>query len=553
MTLERRSPNGFIRTAAAAAVITALAVPSAWAETYTESITSSIPAEGAETPESVTVSGVTETGDDGYPLPAVYLPEDGASIVIRAKGDITLENSGTEPAKWDSKRLSNYGGLIIASSTTADADDHELYVSLSEGSVSRSGGLIDIESEGGVISLQRTDAIIAKNDSILSAPAVVLMNSEGSDAPLSYTLNGNETASRVSVQGGTYLSGPKITALINATGAGSTIWGAVETVGGASATLNLAGEGTVYSDIIPLDDLDDIPNEYRTYADGMDENGNPSRLTVNAAAGTTSYMSVYAMGGAETTINMAGKWYGVGGASGDDDDPVKSILNVNVSGYWDGALFIYCSGPVATVNLTGTWVSEEEWTESGDDLSFTVNAYGDLVNDPDHASTMVQTFLNVGSLQTLNVGGKWTGDLQLWEDDDGLNSRTYVNLGGFWSGSIYSTGGGETHVVLDKNAQWTYTGYDKDWVWVSRTRIDDSSTLTVKDDGFWQGAPTVLGNSLLDVTIGETGTWTYVLNTRDGVFNDPDDPRDYIGAQKAIDIVTASHTTTEVWGAAGSR
>lgn len=94
MKRERRGSHGFIRTAAAAAVITALAMPAAWAEAYTtnSSITSSIPAEGAETPESVTVSGVTEAWDDGYVLPAVYLPEDGATVVIRAKGDITLKN-----------------------------------------------------------------------------------------------------------------------------------------------------------------------------------------------------------------------------------------------------------------------------------------------------------------------------------------------------------------------------------------------------------------------------------------------------------------------------
>ena len=544
MKRERRGSHGFIRTAAAAAVITALAMPAAWAEAYTtnSSITSSIPAEGAETPESVTVSGVTEAWDDGYVLPAVYLPEDGATVVIRAKGDITLKNQAPIDSDGDS------GGIVIGSDSAVLAPKD-----VNPGSSARSGGEIDIESAGGVITIERTDVDPNSQvkwyrwgDYFLNRPAVVMFNRDGATDPMKFTVNGDKTASQVNITGGIHLTGANTTGLINATAAGSTVWGTMDVDGGADLTFNLEGKDTVYVGGIPIS-LIEPGKAYRgiSVSDSLSDGSSTSHLTFNIGADAKAYTDVDVDKDGVATVTVDGEW--IGGAS----NRSKAGMTVNINGLWSGVVFAGAqlddvpSVTYINVNERGTWSAESP--NSWFDLELTsvlnIKVFGDMVNDPENAGSVTGTTENLDSTLNLTIDGKAAGSIlsEYTEYQEGRAPETNVTLGGFWSGSLYGDGGVMDVKVL-KNARWTYTGSDAGYESLGRTLLENESSLTVKDDGVWEGAPKLKDASSLDVTVGETGTWTYVLNTTQAVFDNDED----FSFDDPISIGTASHTTTEV-------
>ena len=545
MKRERRGKHGFIRTAAAAAVITALAMPAAWASVYStdKSVTSSIPADEAEAPDSITVSGVTEAWDDGYVLPAVYLPEDGASVVIRAKGDITLKNQAPIDSDGDS------GGIVIGSDSAVLAPK-----GVNPGSSVRSGGEIDIESAGGVITIERTD--VDPNSQVkwyrwenyfLDRPAVVMFNRDGATDPLKLTVNGDKTASRVNITGGVHLTGPNTTGLINATGAGSTVWGTMNVDGGADLTFNLEGKDTVYIGSIPISLIDPENADSGISVSDALADGGASNLTFNIGTGAKAYTDVDVSDNATATVTVDGEW------KGSASNYSNAGMTLNINGIWDGQVYAGSDDDLPSVtnvnvNPKGSWINTtpSRWTSIEGTAVVNITVFGDVVNDPENAGSMTGPIENMDSTLNLTIDGKAAGSI-LSEDSDYTDGAadTTVTLRGFWSGSLYGDGSVMDVKVL-KNARWTYEGNDAGWGYVTRTRLMNHSSLTVADDGVWEGAPTVLGASSLEVAVGETGTWTYALNTQDAVFEDPDNTGNYTGWIEPIEVVTASHTVTEV-------
>ena len=211
----------FIRNAAAAAVLAAIAAAPAWADdvTVTEQVTESIPASDDDTaPDNVTITGphlnAPRTTDTA---PAAVLLPSGGSISITGTESVTIANSGIAASGTSQTAYSN--GFVIATSDDAAVSSEDSEVDYT-GAVN--GGSVDIETgTGGTISILRRDSGTVSQ----YQAAVLLTNAENADQDLTLTINGTNAASSVTVNGGIYLAGPNTSGLINLTGAGSSLTG----------------------------------------------------------------------------------------------------------------------------------------------------------------------------------------------------------------------------------------------------------------------------------------------------------------------------------------
>ena len=197
----------FTRSAAAAAVIAALAASPVFASDFTGAgVSESVPADGGEIPDSVTIT-------NGNSSSGVFLSESGDEVTIRGGSSVSIKTSSIYPA---------IGSKSDAVWNTSDTSGRTAYPT---------AGSLDIEvGDGGTIAIQGSSYAQAI---LWEAPD----SADGTD--LSLTLNGDKTASSVAVTGGITVSGAGASATLNLLTAASSISGNVLAANGGSLTLNL--------------------------------------------------------------------------------------------------------------------------------------------------------------------------------------------------------------------------------------------------------------------------------------------------------------------------
>ena len=523
----------FIRNAAAAAVLAAIAAAPAWADdvTVTTQVTESIPASDDDTaPDNVTIKGPHYASPSQYTdtAPAAVLLPSGSSISITGTKSVTIENSG-----YYVKSTKDYlEGAVIAASDDAEAANTSSGVDYSS---AVNGGSVDIETgAGGTIQILRKEGLqVAAQQG-----GIVLANAQDADKDLTLTINGNNAASAVTIIGQVVLAGPRATGLINLTGT-SSLSGSITAMGGASIDVNLEGDGSSI--------------KYTGYAinrlcaDGQSSAGTPSKIPLNTGAGTELQDQVDVNDGATADVTVNGEWTNnlymrnYSGAS------AVTSAELTINGNWSRGAILWGGGLSLTVNLNGVWSTFNDYgivihapgvndSEAPTSVLFTISAaqaadssepayfHGMLRAEDDATITAFDNGVFVGdawggyeaSGGTVNVtvNGTWTGnaiagsdkylfqDSEADEEDDAGTGAVTVTIGktGVWTTEGQSVSGDE------------YEPWYADW-YAPRSVATESSPLTVKDDGKWYGSADARYGGTLDITIGEGALWTYATDS----------------------------------------
>ena len=548
----------FIRNAAAAAVLAAIAAAPAWADdvTVTEQVTESIPASDDDTaPDNVTITGphlnAPRTTDTA---PAAVLLPSGGSISITGTESVTIANSGIAASGTSQTAYSN--GFVIATSDDAAVSSEDSEVDYT-GAVN--GGSVDIETgTGGTISILRRDSGTVSQ----YQAAVLLTNAENADQDLTLTINGTNAASSVTVNGGIYLAGPNTSGLINLTGAGSSLTGGVYALGGASAVVNLKGEGSVIHDV--------NRGMRQIEADGRASDGTASSVTLYTGAGTELDSYVTISDGATGTVTVDGTWTGRLTIGHYDEDSVKTEATVTVNGTWSGDAHSLGSNNSLTLNLNGVWdpgyddgimARNDDFDAAGSTVLLTIAAaQASDASKPAYFHGLLDAEDN--AVITVIDNGEFTGDA--WGGYESSGGTVNVTVNGTWTGNAIAgsdkylfqdseseeeaySGTGAVTVTIGKTGVWKTAGQtveaDEDdpyytWWYAPRSVATESSPLTVKDDGAWYGSADVRYGGTLDVTIGEGALWTYETDTMEVCIEDNCDP------------TTKTFTKTDLSGAA---
>ena len=493
----------FIRNAAAAAVLAAIAAAPAWADdvTVTEQVTESIPASDDDTaPDNVTITGphlnAPRTTDTA---PAAVLLPSGGSISITGTESVTIANSGIAASGTSQTAYSN--GFVIATSDDAAVSSEDSEVDYT-GAVN--GGSVDIETgTGGTISILRRDSGTVSQ----YQAAVLLTNAENADQDLTLTINGTNAASSVTVNGGIYLAGPNTSGLINLTGAGSSLTGGVYALGGASAVVNLKGEGSVIHDV--------NRGMRQIEADGRASDGTASSVTLYTGAGTELDSYVTISDGATGTVTVDGTWTGRLTIGHYDEDSVKTEATVTVNGTWSGDAHSLGSNNSLTLNLNGVWdpgyddgimARNDDFDAAGSTVLLTIAAaQASDASKPAYFHGLLDAEDN--AVITVIDNGEFTGDA--WGGYESSGGTVNVTVNGTWTGNAIAgsdkylfqdseseeeaySGTGAVTVTIGKTGVWKTAGQtveaDEDdpyytWWYAPRSVATESSPLTVKDDG----------------------------------------------------------------------
>ena len=516
----------FIRNAAAAAVLAAIAAAPAWADdvTVTTQVTASIPASSDTWPDNITITGPHLNAPRTYTdtAPAAVLLPSGGSISITGTESVTIANSGIAASGTSQTAYSN--GYVIATSDDAAASTEDSEVDYT-GAVN--GGSVDIETgTGGTISILRRDSGTVSQ----YQAAVLLTNAETADQDLTLTINGTNAASSVTVNGGIYLAGPNTSGLINLTGAGSSLTGGVYALSGASAVVNLKGEGSVINDVSRgMRQID---------ADGQASDGTASSVTLYTGAGTELDSYVTISDGATGTVTVDGTWTGRLTIGHYDEDSVKTEATVTVNGTWSGDTHSLGSNNSLTLNLNGVWdpgydegimARNDDSDAAGSTVLFTIAAaQASDASKPAYFHGLLDAEGN--AVITVIDNGEFTGDA--WGGYEASGGTVNVTVNGTWTGNAIAgsdkylfqdseaeeeaySGTGAVTVTIGKTGVWKTAGQTAEadeedpyytWWYAPRSVATESSPLTVTGSGAWDGGVRVTGGAAADITIGESGS-----------------------------------------------
>ena len=496
--------NRFYRSAAAAAVIAALAWASSpvWADTGTVSmteVTSSVPGAVEDTPAALSISGsgtLTESENDltqtvtSSGKPAVYLASDDGAITIRATESVIV--AGTSPVLIASGSSITWtrGYSVAPTSTDSEIIIPDLISSSMSGGHS---GSIDIEA-----GTKDAAGSITLGDAL--GDGYILLAGDESGSPLSFTVNGEGTADSVVVNSSIVASGAGTTADLSLSGSQSSFSGSAEAANGAAIRLNVKG--------------------------ALDENKKPT--------GTISG-SMTALNGGSVTVTAS------------DTDA-------------SGADFMAGPGGSVTVNLTGNSIQN-----LGTSYIAYVYGKGSEFKETAGAGTAITGNLMglCGSHTEFQSDGEWTGELRA----EGLSDSTVtVNQGGVWRYAKQNTyvqaaavsllslseSDGYTTLSLDLESE---ADSDSDSASASAhssvaplltvvypqqlapvtANITGGSHAAVTVDGNWYGSAVLSDSSAMEVTIGKSGAWTYAAPDATGSGG-------YITTMAAVSATGSSYT-----------
>lgn len=523
----------FYRTAAAAAVIAAIASLSApvWAASL-QGVTSSIPAGNESAPDTLEITAI---GDPVYDYdagtltvsgttPGVYLTQSGQTITLRATKSVTI---GDPDATEES---SSNGALLIASSNTlsfsgeSDAQIPMMYSAWPYTTVTGApdGGSIDIESgvkggEGGTIEL--------------GEGAVLIANAPDAKNPLTFTVNGDQNAVNTIVESSILTFGPNAKSDITLTGVESSFTGDFSASQGGKAVLNSIGTAV------------EAEKDPTTVMEGIVSADHGGSVTVNASD-TLDVNRYIAIDGGSVTVNLTGDSvqasYSTSGQFGDliamvvgPGSSFKETTSSGVSVYGD---FEGLGGSHSEISLGGSWEGDAYLTGIYPTIESTVDEEGETQID------MVP--IAAASDMSVTVNGIWVGALNASGYSD---STVTVNQGGIWRyGSSTSRSAASSTQLQSASALSMNTVSETDeTLTVSLLENDNSlssvvpgyslarfpapaaailtegSHADVTVDGEWYGAAVLQDGSSMDVKIGKTGTWTYLAP--EGSFSDVND------------------------------
>ena len=435
----------FILKAAAAAVIAAFSVTPAIAEDVTISgtVSESIPETGGTPPDSVTITGAHVTaGDTESASPAVVIPASGSSLSIFGNTSVTISNSGIAPEDDDLLASSTFeGGTVIASSLTA-VPAAQYWPTDYTGAVN--GGAVDIETgEGGTISILRTDTSARNESAYIYQYAAVMVNAKDADTDLTLDINKTRAASRVTLQGGLYLAGPRTAATLNLTGAGSSLAGGTDIRDGASLVLNLEGDGS------------SISTDAETVSGGapqLDISGAGSTLTLTTGAGTAVWDEVRLKDGASGTITANGALNNGVEVSGSASGP-RTTATVTINGTAQGRSDA-SGNATLDVTLAGDWDAGTPigFSASGTGSKATLTIESEQAGDPSKPASFRGLVSASGSGEvTVTNNGVMTGDLLSYDSDGQLPSIS-LTLNGTWTGNAIAGEDGRVMGISDETA-----------------------------------------------------------------------------------------------------
>ena len=539
----------FYRTAAAAAVIAAIASLSApvWAASL-QGVTSSIPAGNESAPDTLEITAI---GDPVYDhdagtltvsgtTPGVYLTQSGQTITLRATKSVTI---GDPDATEES---SSNGALLIASSNTlsfsgeSDAQIPMMYSARPYTTVTGApdGGSIDIESgvkggEGGTIEL--------------GEGAVLIANAPDAKNPLTFTVNGDQNAVNTIVKSSILTFGPNAKSDITLTGVESSFTGDFSASQGGKAVLNSIGTAV------------EAEKDPTTVMEGIVSADHGGSVTVNASD-TLDVNRYIAIDGGSVTVNLTGDSvqasHSTSGQFGDliamvvgPGSSFKETTSSGVSVYGD---FEGLGGSHSEISLGGSWEADAYLTGIYPTIESTVDEEGETQIDmvpiaaaSDETETVIRTGAEDGVKSfTATVNGIWVGALNASGYSD---STVTVNQGGIWRyGSSTSRSAASSTQLQSASALSMNTVSETDeTLTVSLLENDNSlssvvpgyslarfpapaaailtegSHADVTVDGEWYGAAVLQDGSSMDVKIGKTGTWTYLAP--EGLFSDVND------------------------------
>ena len=485
--------NHFYRSAAAAAVIAAIASASApaWAETDPvtyEHVTESIPAGEDAAPASIVITGfgifptpseadaaLTETvTTEG--TPGVYLPSDGTSITIRADESVTIGGGTAEAGSLP---------VLIASDTvlslTTDYSKENAMIgriiipgapafSLSGGR----GGSIDIETgKGGAITL---------------GSGIVLLSGGDSASPLTFTVNGEGNASSVAVDSTIIASGANTSATLNLTGAESSFTGWADASDGASIEINVTGE------LVDSERNADTKVSAGTLS-GPVSARNGGSVTITASDADVSKAFLMAGPGGSVTVNLkGGSWQGsrssevIAYVYGKDSQFKETAgSGTDVMGSFMGA-----GGSQTSLQFDGSW--------NGDAVLSSLLPIEEYGTDENGKRVMTGYSAPLASSMTITANGDWQGDAEVYfpsetqtQDQEssyyGLepqNAVLKVTANSSWDGDARAEGRGSKLdiTIAEKKAS------EDDFpvaVWTGDAVIYDKGTATILVNDRWDG------------------------------------------------------------------
>lgn len=492
--------NRFYRSAAAAAVIAALAWASSpvWADTGTVSmteVTSSVPGAVEDTPAALSISGSgtlaeTESENDltqtvtSSGKPAVYLASDDGAITIRATESVIV--AGTSPVliASGSSITWTHGYSVAPTSTDSKIIIPDLISSSMSGGHS---GSIDIEAG-------TKDAA----GSITLGDGYILLAGDESGSPLSFTVNGEGTADSVVVNSSIVASGAGTTADLSLSGSQSSFSGSAEAANGAAIRLNVKGA------------LDENKKPTGTISGSMTAL-NGGSVTVTASDTDASGAVFMAGPGGSVTVNLTG----------------NSIQNLGTSYiayvYGKGSEFKETAGAgtAITGNLMGLCGSHTEFQSDGE-----------WTGDADLSSPRVISFLSeevkttgntpLASSMSIISNGSWTGDAQVFFPDETATENSEspyyglvpadavlsVTSNGTWDGNAAASGRG-TRLDITIGEQKAADAEQPSAVWTGDTYAHDKGTAKILVNGQWTGELRAEGLSDSTVTVNQGGVWRY--------------------------------------------
>ena len=461
----------FTRTAAAAAVIAALASSPVFASDFTGSgVSASVPAAEEAAPDTVTITGTGSTA-------SLYLAESGDSVKIFGNDSVSITGPRYTYAAIGSKASAKwrYGSEATESSIRAAYP---------------ASGSLDIETgEGGTIAIKggydRAIVWVTPDDA------------EGSS--LALTVNGDKTASAVTVSGGIAVSGAGAEATLNILTPESSFNGEALAVNGGTLNLNLQNTVT-----------EDSGTRQRWTTGDAIAKGEGSTLNISTHGTFDGELQAYTGGTANLTLGEGAYWVGTARAS--SGSKISVTLEKNASwrpedaftsnspdarvsySYDDNAAPRTDMTPDFTAVVNGDWLAHIRLDDQAI-ASITVNDGGTF-----HGKT--KQYGTSKSIVTVNEGGEWNQGAVLYDE-----SETQVTLGGYLAQAIRMSD--ESRASIDILS----TGYWADNAAVNLSRDinpddDRAADFTASVSGIWNGKLNASGSSRSSVTVNEGGVWT---------------------------------------------
>ena len=508
--------NHFYRTAAAAAVIAAIASASApaWAETDPDTydhVTESIPAGEDAAPASIVITGfgtlpapseestaLTETvTTEG--TPGVYLPSDGTSITIRASESVTI-GEGTDDT-----------AVLIASdptlSLTADYSKKNGTIgpisTPSFPAFSFSGGKsgsIDIETgKGGAISL---------------GGGYVLLAAGVGASPLTFTVNGEGNASSVAVDSSIFASGANTSATLNFKGGDSSFTGAADASDGASIAINVTGE------LVENESNPDVPKPTGTLSSTLSAR-NGGSVTIAASDADASKAIFQAGPGGTITVNLKG-----GSWQGSDSSEVIAYVYGKDSQFKETAesgtrvmgSVMGAGGSKTELQFDGSW--------NGDAVLSSLLPIEEYAMDENGERGMTGYSAPLASSMTITANGDWRGDAivvfppEFVTEESGSpyyglvpqDAVLKVTANSTWHGNAEAEGRGSKLDITIAERKAADDNFPVA-VWTGDAIIEDKGTATVVVNDRWDGNAQVAyaERVIPDSPGGSEGTITTML------------------------------------------